>query len=216
MQSSLPIAPIDVATKEFIPRWDSHLRSKNKAPPLVSRSAQVCPGDQRTRVGGAWRGHAPRPPSTRPVSQSCTPASRPYLHLHGSLGSQVSPQHILQPSRRADVDGQGRLGPRHLRLGIERLHSRHLVLRQRGERGRQPMRAQLQPTAWTDATKAPRGGVCAVSTPSRRLCRRMARPMPAPLAQRTAHSAHPLAWLPRLSCMALSSREKPATVRDCC
>lgn len=62
-------------------------------------------------------------PSRRPSGRA-PPQPRPRgpSHLHGALGPQVGPQHILQPAGRADVDGQRRLGTGHLGLGVERLH----------------------------------------------------------------------------------------------
>lgn len=58
---------------------------------------------------------------TQITSGALTTAS----HFHGALRTQVGPQHILQPSGGAYVHSQGRLGSRHLRLGVQDLNRRH-------------------------------------------------------------------------------------------
>lgn len=65
---------------------------------------------------------APRRP-TNPDALTAAPTA--VSHFHGALGTQVGPQHILQPSGGAYIDGQGRLGSCHLSLGVYGLYRSH-------------------------------------------------------------------------------------------
>ena len=64
-------------------------------------------------------------PDAQQTPDALTAAPTAVSHFHGALGTQVGPQHILQPSGGAYIDGQGRLGPCHLSLGVYGLYRSH-------------------------------------------------------------------------------------------
>jgi hypothetical protein len=61
----------------------------------------------------------------RPDTQKTPGALTAVSHFHGAFRTQVSPQHILQPSGSTHVDSQSRLGSRHLSLGVHSFDRSH-------------------------------------------------------------------------------------------